>query len=340
MKRAVSTGKRMDDLIVYRSDAMDTLLRDIEKVAPIDVTMLLLGESGTGKELLAKRIHEMSPRATGPFVTINCPAIPETLLESELFGYEKGAFTGALKSTPGKIELANRGTLFLDEVGDIPLSTQVKLLRFLQEHTTERVGGHQTLKADIRIVCATHRNLEHLIEQGRFREDLYYRINQVAFRVPPLRERGDDAVVLASHFLERFRAEYRLAVRDFSPDALNLIATAPWPGNVRQIENQVKRAAVLARGLFITAADLGFEASEPAEKVLCLRRARLKAEVETVRLALEQTRSNVSRAAKLLGISRPTLYAIMRQHGGSSAILEQKGSARSNGDIALLDDNC
>ena len=187
--------------IIYRSDAMKAVLSDVAKVAPIDVTVLLLGESGTGKELLAQEIHRLSPRANGPLVTINCPAIPDTLLESELFGYEKGAFTGAQQTTMGKIELAHGGTLFLDEIGDIPLSTQVKLLRFMQSHTIERVGGSYTKEVDVRVVCATHRNLEQLIEEGRFREDLFYRINQVAIRIPPVRERSGDAIVLASYFL-------------------------------------------------------------------------------------------------------------------------------------------
>jgi two-component system NtrC family response regulator len=300
--------------IIAGSPEMLRVLRDIEKIAPTDVTVLLLGESGTGKELLARAIHKMSGRVRAPFVPINCAAIPETLLESELFGHERGAFTGAVKQNIGRIEGADHGTLFLDEIGDVPLLMQVKLLRFLQDQIVERIGGRKPVQVDVRIVCATNQDLDRLMAEGRFREDLYYRLNEVAVRVPPLRERLGDVVVLSSCFLRRFAAEYGRPVRGFTSAALAMIKDHPWPGNVRELENRVKRAVVMADGPLLSATDLGLSAPGEEPQSLGIRAARARAEREVLQLALAQAGSNLSKAAKLLGISRPTLYDLMQQH--------------------------
>src|SRR6202011_3332435 len=302
------------DGIIASSPEMLQVLRNLEKIAPTDVTVLLLGESGTGKELLAQAVHKMSRRSGGPFVPINCAAIPETLLESELFGYEKGAFTGALRQNLGRIESADRGTLFLDEIGDVPLPMQVKLLRFLQNQVVERIGGRQPVQVDVRIVCATNQDLELMMAEGRFREDLYYRLNEVTVGVPPLRERESDAVVLASFFIRRFAAEYGRSVRGFGTAALAAISEYAWRGNVRELENRVKRAVVMTDGPLLSAADLGLAAYGEKPQSLGLREARARAEREVLQLALAQAGSNLSKAAKLLGISRPTLYDLMQQH--------------------------
>ena len=302
------------DGIIGSSPEMLRVLRNIEKMAPTNVAVLLRGESGTGKELLARAVHKLSVRAREPFVPINCAAIPDTLLESELFGHEKGAFTGALKQTIGKIESANHGTLFLDEIGDVPLPMQVKLLRFLQDQVVERIGGRNPVQVDVRIVCATNQDLDLMMVEGRFREDLYYRLNEVTVQVPPLRERASDTVVLASFFLTRFAAEYGRAARGFSPAALAALRDHPWPGNVRELENRVKRAVVMTDGPLLSAADLGFATVGEETQSLTIRDARARAEREALQLALAQTGSNLSKAAKLLGISRPTLYDLMQQH--------------------------
>jgi two-component system, NtrC family, response regulator len=302
------------DGIIGSSPEMLRVLRNIEKMAPTNVAVLLRGESGTGKELLARAVHKLSARAREPFVPINCAAIPETLLESELFGHEKGAFTGALKQTIGKIESANRGTLFLDEIGDVPLPMQVKLLRFLQDQVVERIGGRNPVQVDVRIVCATNQDLDLMMVEGRFREDLYYRLNEVTVQVPPLRERASDAVVLASFFLTRFAADYSRPSRGFSATALAALRDHPWPGNVRELENRVKRAVVMTDGPLLSAADLGFATVGEEPQSLTIRDARARAEREALQLALAQAGSNLSKAAKLLGISRPTLYDLMEQH--------------------------
>jgi two-component system NtrC family response regulator len=302
------------DGIIASSPEMLQALRNIEKIAPTDVSVLLLGESGTGKELLAQALHKLSKRARAPFVPINCAAIPETLLESELFGHEKGAFTGAVKQNIGRIESADRGTLFLDEIGDVPLPMQVKLLRFLQDQIVERIGGRKPVQVDVRIVCATNQNLDQLMSEGRFREDLFYRLNEVTIRVPPLRERAGDAVVLASFFLRRFASEYGRPVRGFASATLVAIRDHPWPGNVRELENRIKRAVVMADAPLLSAADLGLSSSGAEPPSLAIRAARARAEREVLQLALAQAGSNLSKAAKLLGISRPTLYDLMQQH--------------------------
>jgi two-component system NtrC family response regulator len=301
--------------VVTSSPEMLRVCRLLEKVAPADVTVLLLGESGTGKEVLANALHTLSPRQAKPFIAINCGAIPENLLESELFGHEKGAFTGAIKQTKGKLELATGGTLFLDEIGDLPLTLQVKLLRFLQERVIERVGGRTQIPVDVRIVCATHRDLTELVHAGQFREDLYYRLDEFTVHIPPLRERSGDAHLLAQFFLNRFKAEQGKAVRGFSGDALSALAAHEWPGNVRELQNRVKRAVIMADGGLITASDLNLVVSaDEAEESVDLRHARDEAERTALQRALLQEQGNVSRAAKLLGVSRPTLYDLMRHH--------------------------
>jgi two-component system NtrC family response regulator len=303
------------DGIVAASPQMSRALRTIEKIAPTDVAVLLLGESGTGKEVLAQAIHRLSPRAKKPFVAINCAAIPETLLESELFGHEKGAFTGAVKQTIGKIESAHGGTLFLDEIGDVPLPMQVKLLRFLQDQVVERIGGHRPIQLDVRIVCATNQDLDAFMASGRFREDLYYRLNEVRMVIPPLREREGDPILLATYFLKKFNGQFNRKLKGFGSDALAAIATHPWRGNVRELENRVKRAVVMADGVAISAADLELAAAELPNGSLDLREARARAERGVVQMALAQTNGNLSRASKLLGISRPTLYGLLEGLG-------------------------
>jgi two-component system NtrC family response regulator len=289
--------------------------RTIERVACTNVSVMLLGASGTGKELLARGLHDSSDRKQGAFVAINCAAIPENLLESELFGHEKGAFTGAVKTTEGKIEQAHGGTLFLDEVGDIPFQLQVKLLRFLQERVIERIGGRKSIAVDTRIVCATHQNLEAMIADGRFREDLWYRLAEIVVKIPSLAERPGDAALLAKTFVARFAKDLNPQVKGFSPDALGAIDTWPWPGNVRELENRVKRAVIMADGKLITAADLDLKApSQDGELPLNLKAARETADRRVIRHALARSEGNISSTAKLLGISRPTLYDLLKQY--------------------------
>lgn len=287
--------------------------RTIERVALADVSVMLLGASGTGKELLARGVHDESPRKDKPFVAINCAAIPENLLEAELFGYEKGAFTGAVKTTEGKIELAEGGTLFLDEVGDIPLPLQVKLLRFLQERVVERIGGRKTIPVDVRIVCATHQDLDAMIAAKTFRDDLYYRLAEIVVTIPSLAERPGDATLLARHFLRKYAAEMQSPVKGFAPDGLDAIESWPWPGNVRELENRVKRAAIMADGKLVGAVDLDFDGGEDSQP-LNLKAAREIADRKAIRLALSRSENNISQAAKLLGISRPTLYDLLKQY--------------------------
>ncbi len=300
--------------VTTASPDMLKLCRTIEKVAPVDVCVLLAGESGTGKELLAKALHELGPRGRKRFVAINCAAIPETLLESELFGHEKGAFTGAIKQTRGKVELADGGTLLLDEIGDVPLGLQVKLLRFLQERSIERIGGRKEIPVDVRIVCATNQDLDELIKAGRFREDLYYRISEMVITIPPLRDRENDPALLARSFLHRLNKELGRSVRGFTGDALAALANHSWPGNVRELENRVKRAVIMAEGNRITAQDLELDAPDEEAPSPSLKEVRERAEREALQRALAQVDGNVSRAAKLLGVSRPTLYDLMRHH--------------------------
>jgi two-component system, NtrC family, response regulator len=301
------------DGVIAASDEMDRVCRIIEKVAPTNATTLLQGESGTGKELLAKAIHSLSPRAKGPFVAINCAAIPETLLESELFGFEKGAFTGAAKQTQGKIEVADGGTLFLDEIGDMPLPLQAKLLRFLQERIVERVGGRAEIPVDVRVVCATNKNLDEAMKVGQFRDDLYYRISEIAINIPPLRQRNGGRILLARHVLNRLIKQLSSGVKGFSDDAHDAIDAYSWPGNVREMENRIKAGVIMAEGKFVTAGDLGLD-SDCVGPDLNLRSVRQGAETRAIREALTRTSGNVSRAADLLGVSRPTLYDLMSKY--------------------------
>ena len=310
-----SEDKTVLGRLITGAPEMVKVARTIERVASTNVSVMLLGASGTGKELLAQGLHDASNRSDKPFVAINCAAIPENLLESELFGHEKGAFTGAVKTTQGKIESANGGTLFLDEVGDIPLPLQVKLLRFLQERTIERIGGRKTIAVDTRIVCATHQNLEGMIAQGTFREDLFYRLAEIVIRIPGLAERHGDGVLLAKAFLKRFANEMNPAVTGFAPDALKAIDGHDWPGNVRELENRVKRAVIMADGKLVGAADLDFESDgEEDEEVLNLKSAREQSDRRVIRHALARSEGNISSTAKLLGISRPTLYDLLKQY--------------------------
>ena len=301
--------------LITASPEMVKVARTIERVANTNVSVMLLGASGTGKELLARGLHDASTRARGAFVAINCAAIPENLLESELFGHEKGAFTGAVKTTEGKIEMADGGTLFLDEVGDIPLQLQVKLLRFLQERTIERIGGRRSIAVDTRIVCATHQNLEAMIADGRFREDLFYRLAEIVVRIPGLAERPGDATLLAKVFLGRFAAEMNPAVKGFAPAALAAIDGWGWPGNVRELENRIKRAVIMADGKLIGAADLDLaQPEEDGQSPLNLKTAREETDRKVIRHALARSEGNISSTARLLGISRPTLYDLLKQY--------------------------
>jgi two-component system, NtrC family, response regulator len=301
--------------IVTANQAMLKVCRDVEKLAGTHVPVLLLGESGTGKEALAQALHELGPRVKQPFVAINCGAIPENLLESELFGYERGAFTGAVKQTIGKIESANRGTLFLDEIADLPHPLQVKLLRFLQDQIIERIGGRQRIQVDVRIVSATNSSLEDRVSDGTFRGDLFYRMNAVTIRIPPLRDRGGDALLLANYFLSRFNREFGRNIRGFTEAAGAALSAHKWPGNVRELENRLKRAVVMTERRMLDAADLELAAASETSLPLDLRAARLRAEYEVLQLALARANGTLSVAAKLLGISRPTLYGLMEAHG-------------------------
>ena len=299
---------------IATSPQMLQVCRTAEKVAPTDATTLILGESGTGKELLARGIHDLSSRAAKRCVALNCAAIPETLLESELFGYERGAFTGATKQTRGNIEYADGGTLFLDEIGDLPLSLQAKLLRFLQERVIVRLGGRDEIPVDVRVVCATHQDLEQLIKDGRFREDLYYRVSEVTVRLPPLRERDGEAVVLAKHFLDLHARQHKKPVLSLSNDALSAIEGYHWPGNVRELENRVKRAVIMAEGKQITAEELELDSTDAEPMPFNLRQIREQAESQALRRAIRHVNGNISQAAELLGITRPTFYALANKY--------------------------
>jgi two-component system NtrC family response regulator len=300
--------------LVGSSPQMLSICRTAERVATANIALLITGESGTGKEVLARTIHDLSPRAGRSFVAINCAAIPDNLLESELFGHEKGAFTGAVKQTIGKVEQAHLGTLFLDEIGDMPLPLQAKLLRFLQNRTIERIGGRKEIEVDVRVLSATNCDLATMMKEGGFREDLYYRLNEVSIHIPPLRERPGDAVLLAKFFLAKYTKDFQSPPKTFTADALSAIGSYRWPGNVRELENRVKRSMLMADGKGITAADLDLGMENPAEAapMPTLRQIRQQAEVEAVTRALALTDNNVSDAAQLLGVSRPTLYELMR----------------------------
>ncbi len=300
--------------IITGAQSMQKVCQMVERVATADVSVMLLGASGTGKELLAKGMHSASRRSKSAFVAINCAAIPDNLLEAELFGYEKGAYTGAIKTTEGKIELAQKGTLFLDEVGDIPLPVQVKLLRFLQERVIERIGGRRTIEVDVRIVCATHQNLEQMIIEGRFREDLYYRLAEIVVKIPPLAERLGDATLLAHAFLTKFNKAHSRHLKGFTPEALDVINRWAWPGNVREMENRMKRAVIMSEGPRINALDLDLDGQLGEPEMLNLKSVREDADRRAIHTAIVRTDGNISNAAKLLGISRPTFYDLVKQY--------------------------
>ncbi len=298
---------------VIASDAkMVKICRMIEKLAPSTVTCTLTGESGTGKEVLAKALHNCSPRKNNRLVAINCAAVPENLMESELFGYEKGAFTGANKRTLGKVETANNGTLFLDEIGDMPLQLQAKLLRFLQERHIERLGGREEIPVDVRVVCATNKDLQKMVQEGTFREDLFYRICEMEIHIPPLRERHGDKLLLARHFLKRSAQQNNPSVTGFSPEATEMIESYDWPGNIREMENRIKRGVVMCEDKLVSSEDLGLMTDQ--ELSLNLREVRYKAERVAILRALAVTDYNISSTAKLLGVTRPTLYDLIKKY--------------------------
>ena len=305
--------------LITNDPQMLKICRQLEKISPTTVTCTLLGESGTGKEVMARAIHQLSPRKTKRFVAINCAAVPENLIESELFGYEKGAFTGANKTTIGKVETANEGTLFLDEIGDMPLNLQAKLLRFLQERVIERVGGRNEIPVDVRVICATNKNLEEMVKTGSFREDLFYRICEMTVVIPPLRNRLGDKVLLARHFKLKFAKEHGQNVTGFTPDATAAIENYAWPGNIREMENKIKRAVIMADGKHITREDLGL--AEAGELSLNLRHVRQEAERGAILRALSMTDNNISAAAKLLGVTRPTFYDLIKKYDMSQQCL-------------------
>ncbi|QUM81052.1 MULTISPECIES: PEP-CTERM-box response regulator transcription factor [unclassified Moritella] len=307
----LSKSSNLEGLITT-DDKMLKLCKLIEKVAPTNAACLLLGESGTGKEVLAKALHTLSTRNEYPFVAINCAALPENLFESELFGYEKGAFTGAVKSTPGKFELANGGTVFLDEIGEMPLQLQAKLLRFLQEKVIERIGGRKLIHLDTRIVCATNRNLEDMMANAAFREDLYYRIAEIQIEIPPLRDRSSDKTLLARYLLKKYAQKEHLNIVGLSEDAINAIEEYSWPGNIRELSNKVTRAAIMCEDKYISAEDLGLKSAENIH--LNLKVIRESAEKDALKTTLSATGNNISAAAKLLGVTRPTLYDLMKKH--------------------------
>jgi len=308
--------------IVTQDEGMLKVCRDIEKLAGANVTVLLLGESGTGKEALARALHDLGPRRDQPFVAINCGAIPENLLESELFGHERGAFTGAVKQTPGRIETANRGTLFLDEIGDLPHQLQVKLLRFLQDQKVERIGGRSSIQVDVRVVSATNQQLQDNVDAGRFRSDLFYRLNPITLRIPPLRDRRGDPLLLARHFLRVFNKEFGRTVRGFSEEALAALAAHAWPGNIRELENRMKRAVLMSEGRLITAADLELAPGIEDLSAYDLRTARARTERDVLLRALARSEGRMAIAARLLGVSRPTLYSLLEAHGLSPGVHE------------------
>jgi two-component system NtrC family response regulator len=302
--------------IIGNSESIERLRTMIKRIAPTQITALLLGESGTGKEVAANAIHLSSERSKKPFIAINCASIPETLLESELFGFEKGAFTGAVRTTKGKIECAEGGTLFLDEIGDMPFQLQAKLLRFLQEKKIERLGGRQEIDVDVRVVCATNQNLEEMVAEKTFREDLFYRVSEITLNIPPLRERQDDVLILAKFFLQRYAAEYKSNVKSFSDDGFSAIKAHRWPGNIRELQNKIKSSVIMSAGIQVTAVDLGFydHVDKEVELNLNLRKVREEAESMAILKAYTFAEGNMSKTANLLGITRPTLYGLIEKY--------------------------
>ncbi|MBS4049633.1 MAG: PEP-CTERM-box response regulator transcription factor [Methylomonas sp.] len=309
--------------IIATSPQMLSVMRMIDRIAPTQATVLLLGESGTGKELLAKAIHTQSARAQKPFIAVNCAAIPETLLESELFGYEKGAFTGAVTQTKGKIEYAEGGTFFLDEIGDLPFALQAKLLRFIQERVIERLGGRKEIAVDVRIICATHRNIQQLIDQNQFRADLYYRLSEISIEIPPLREREGDILAIGNTLLKRYCQQNNCKEKRFAPETAQALENYAWPGNIRELENKLKRAVILSDSNLITLEDM--EMSEQVDNAmpLNLKAVREAAEMSAIKRALLYSDYNISETSRLLGIARPTLYSLVEKHGLQDLIRHQ-----------------
>jgi two-component system NtrC family response regulator len=304
------------DKIIGQSEGLLIASRKAERVALTDISTLLLGESGTGKEVFARSIHEHSLRRDKAFVAINCASIPENLLESELFGYEKGAFTGANKTTPGKIETAQDGTLFLDEIGDMPIGLQAKMLRFLQERVIERVGGRSEIPVNIRVICATHRDIPSMVADQTFREDLFYRVGEISIVIPPLRERDNDVVLLAKTFLAQYNEEFKTKLKGFSDSAIKAMKQHKWPGNIRELQNKLKSAVIMAEGSHIQAEDLGLLLRDdgPSIVTLNLREVRENSESRAIRNAFLVAEHNMSKTAELLGITRPTLYSLIDKY--------------------------
>jgi two-component system NtrC family response regulator len=320
--------KRRYHRLVGESEAMRKVYALIQRVASTDVNVLVLGENGTGKELVAHAIHEASPRRDQPFVPINCGAIPESLLESELFGHERGAFTDAHRAREGKFELADHGTLFLDEIGDVPSHLQVKLLRFLQDHIVQRIGGRESIPVDTRVVAATNRDLKTMIADGRFREDLFYRLGVITIQVPALRERGDDLRLLAEYFLEFYGREHKRRLKGFTQAALRALMAHAWPGNVRELENRMQRAVILAQDAYLRPEDLELESvGGTTEPLPTLQSARDEAERRLLVEALVRNAGNVTRAARDIEVSRPTLHDLLRKHGLDAARFRRGGAA-------------
>ncbi|MBD1390522.1 PEP-CTERM-box response regulator transcription factor [Neiella sp. HB171785] len=306
-----------DNGFIGNSPQVQQVSRMVDRIAPTEITTLLLGESGTGKEVLARAIHERGPRADKPFIAINCASIPETLLESELFGFERGAFTGAHKQTKGKIECANGGTLFLDEIGDMPYPLQAKILRFLQEKVIERLGGRQEIAVDVKVICATHQDLQGMVAEKSFREDLFYRISEVTINIPPLRERGEDILLLSRAFLQTFSQQFGRKISGFSEEANSALMAHRWPGNIRELQNKIKSAVIMADGKQVTDIDLALMPSsqQTEQQPLNLRQVREAAESQAISRAITRSEGNMSKAAELLGVTRPTLYALMDKYG-------------------------
>ena len=304
------------DKIIGQSESLLAASRKAERISKTDISTLLLGESGTGKEVFARSIHEHSLRKNKPFVAINCASIPENLLESELFGYEKGAFTGANKTTPGKIETAQNGTLFLDEIGDMPIGLQAKMLRFLQERVIERVGGRSEIPVDIRVICATHRDIPAMVANQTFREDLFYRVSEISILIPPLRERDNDVVLLAKTFLAQYNEEFKTKLKGFSDSAIKAMKQHKWPGNIRELQNKLKSAVIMAEGTHIQAEDLSLllHDDDPSIDTLNLREVREHAESRAIRNAFLVAEHNMSKTAELLGVTRPTLYSLIEKY--------------------------
>lgn len=302
--------------IIGNSEAIERLRMMVKRIAPTGITALLLGESGTGKEVTANAVHLASDRKDKPFIAINCASIPETLLESELFGFEKGAFTGAHKTTKGKIECAEGGTLFLDEIGDMPFNLQAKLLRFLQEKKIERLGGRQEISVDVRVVCATNQNLAQMVQDKTFREDLFYRVSEITLDIPPLRDRDEDIIILGQYFLTLYAQEYNAKVKGFADDAIQALRKHGWPGNIRELQNKVKSSVIMSTGTQVTALDLGFfdQVDQDYTLDLNLRAVRESAETIAIQKAYALAEGNMSKAAELLGITRPTLYSLIEKY--------------------------